>query len=109
MQALKAVQAVRAVLDSQTRIFFKTKQTFFSRYDVWHYVEISDNKLCKTCRANAVMEGGYYTGNRIRGFFPYLEIHDENTIEVNEHPNCRCVLARVAKASELWKKTVYGD
>lgn len=76
---------------------------------MWHYVEISDSKLCPVCRANARMEGGYYTGNRIRGFFPYLEILDVNTVKVNEHPNCRCVLVRVAKTSELWKKTVYGD
>lgn len=52
------------------------------------------------------MENGVYRGNRIRGFFPYLEILDEDTIKVHEHPNCRCVLVRVAKTKELFKKLI---
>ena len=106
MQAIKPIQIVKAVRDSSTRIFISTPKTFFSRLDIWLYREISDNKLCHVCRANAELEGGLYEGNHIRAFFPYLEILDEDTIAVNEHPNCRCVLVRVAKTSELWKKTV---
>jgi len=52
------------------------------------------------------MENGVYRGNRIRGFFPDLEILDENTIKVNEHPNCRCILVRIAKTKELFEKLV---
>jgi hypothetical protein len=95
------------VRDSKTRIFIETPLTFFSEFDEWLYVEISDNKLCPDCNANAnMMENGIYRGHRIRGFFPYLEILDENTIKVNEHPNCRCVLVRIAKTKELFKKLI---
>ena len=104
---LRAVQAVQAFRDSKTRVFIETPQTFFSVLDEWLYIEISDSKLCETCRANAGMENSVYQGNRLRPFFPHLEILDENTIMVNEHPNCRCVLVRIAKAEELFKKIVF--
>lgn len=96
-EAVQAVQIVEAVTKAESRIFIATPLTFFSINDQWLYVEISDDKLCHTCHANSLLEGGVYSGNHIRAFFPYLEIHDENTIEVNEHPNCRCVLTRIAK------------
>ena len=65
--------------------------------DHWDYIEISDNRLCPICNANAKMEGeGRYDGRHLRAYFPYLEILDEDTIKVNEHPRCRCVLVRVS-------------
>lgn len=104
---VNVVKAVQAVRESKTRIYVDTPLTFFSEYDEWLYVEISDDRLCKTCDINAnKMEGGVYTGNHLRAYFPYLEILDENTIKVNEHPNCRCILVRLAKAAELPKKVV---
>jgi hypothetical protein len=106
---LRAVQAVETFRDSRTRIFMETPLTFFSVLDEWLYIEISDTRLCETCRANALMENGVYNGNRLRLFFPYLEILDEDTIAVNEHPNCRCVLVRIAKAEELFKKIVFEE
>jgi hypothetical protein len=88
---------VKAVQDSQARIFISTPPTFFSVNDVWMYVEISDDKTCMDCHANAQLEGGgMYYGNHLRAFFPYLEILDDDTIKVNEHPNCRCLLVRVS-------------
>lgn len=104
LKVIQAVQAIQIFKDSRTRIFIETPQTFYSRLDEWLYIEISDTRLCETCRANAILEGGVYEGNRLRSFFPYHEILDENTIKVNEHPNCRCVLVRIVKAEELYKK-----
>lgn len=114
MQALKAVKIVEAVktrprVDSKTRIFISTPLTFFSKYDEWLYIEISDSRLCPVCRANAEMENGVYRGNRLRAFFPYLEILDENTIKVNQHPNCRCVLVRLGKAAEFFKQIIFEE
>jgi hypothetical protein len=107
---LKAVQAVQAkIRDSKTRIFIETPLTFFSELDEWLYIEISDTRLCRTCEANAAMENGVYRGNSLRTFFPFLEIQDENTIKVNEHPNCRCVLVRIAKAEALFKQIIFKE
>jgi len=103
---LRATQAVQVFRDSATRIFMETPLTFFSVLDEWLYIEISDGRLCETCRANAWVENGVYRGHYLRRFFPSLEIQDENVIAVNEHPNCRCVLVRIAKAEELFKKII---
>jgi len=94
----EVVAAVIAVREAKQRIFIGGA-TFFSKHDIWKYIEISDDRLCPVCRGYAQAgigdEIGEYRGNRIRGFFPYLEILDVNTIAVNVHPNCRCVLVRV--------------
>jgi len=83
----EVVATVIAVREAKQRIFIGGA-TFYSVNDIWLYIEISDDKLCDVCHANAHMEGGEYKGNRIRGFFPYHEILDINTIKVNQHPNC---------------------
>jgi len=89
----EVVAAVIAVREAKQRIFIGGA-TFYSVNDIWLYIEISDDKLCDVCHANAHMEGGEYKGNRIRGFFPYHEILDINTIKVNQHPHCRCIMVR---------------
>jgi len=101
LSVTQIVDVVRAVIAAKTRIYLDVPYgtTFFGANDIWKYIEIGDDKLCPVCRANAHAgigdEIGEYRGNRIRGFFPYLEILDVNTIKVNAHPNCRCVMVRV--------------
>lgn len=65
---------------------------FFGKHTLWHYHEKSDDRLCPECRFYATKPA--YFGDAIRAFFPYLMIMDENTIRVNVHPNCRCILKR---------------
>lgn len=98
VQAVRAVQQV--VEGAQKRRLFPTRYgvTFFSKHDVWLYHAVMDTKVCLTCRYYE--EIGQFLGNHIRLIFPYLEIIDENTIEVNVHPNCRCYLARKLEAEE---------
>lgn len=100
------VQVVEAVKEATPRIMISTPKTFWSRQDIWLYVEIGDDRLCPVCHANAALEGGAYEGHHLRAYFPYLEILDEDTLKVNEHPNCRCVLVRVAKGEQLPKQTI---
>lgn len=111
-KALEAVLAVEAVRKAaQTRIHFETQLTFFSVQDEWMYVLNFSSKTgpCQTCKTNEKLESGMYRGNHLRAFFPYLEILDVNTIKVNEHPNCRCVLVRVMKTKEGYKKIIFKE
>jgi len=94
-QTIRIVRAVQAVQEAKARIFVSTPKTFFSVNDIWQYVEISDDKLCANCVFNAAWNDGIYSGDELRRKFPYLEILDEDTIRVEEHPNCRCVLTRM--------------
>ena len=66
---------------------------FFGKHTMWRYVEKSDDRLCPECRFYATKP--IYFGDALRAFFPYLEIMDEDTIRVNVHPNCRCILKRM--------------
>jgi hypothetical protein len=93
--------AIIAVLEAKTRIFIDTDKTFFSTEDQWLYIEISDDRLCDRCQDNAKTD--VYKGDHLRADFPYLEIRDENTIAVNEHPNCRCIFVRVARKAPVVK------
>ena len=99
---INAIYAAKSVEEAKRRIYVDDV-TFFSKNDVWQYIEISDQKLCPVCRANASRNGGNYTGASLRASFPYLDILDVDTIQVNQHPNCRCVLVRLyrIKWSEL--------
>ena len=69
------------------------RQSFFGHLDLWDYVAFFDEKLCDRCSHNVNV--GEYRGSELRGKFPYLEILDENTIAVKEHPHCRCKLWRI--------------
>ena len=66
--------------------------TFFGHGDFWVYHAVLDDRTCERCQDYA--EGDLLNGSFIRGAFPYLEIQDEDTIQVNAHPNCRCWLER---------------
>ena len=105
MGLTEIIDVVRSVREAQRRVYIGGA-TFFGKQDIWLYVEVSDQKLCPVCRGFAQAgvgdNVGEYRGNRIRGFFPYLEILDVNTIKVNVHPNCRCVLVRVHRIN--WRE-----
>ena len=106
MRAVDAVNAVRAVQAVQAVIAVDIHKgkippnlrhlTFFGKHDLWRYVEKSDERLCPLCEFYATKL--IFFGDALRYFFPYLEIMDEDTIRVNTHPNCRCVLKRVESA-----------
>lgn len=85
-------ETVRVVHEAKRRIFIDGV-TYFSAHDEWMYIEIRDQKLCPVCDFNSHKKT--FFGNELRYLFPYLLIVDANTIEVNEHPNCRCILVRV--------------
>lgn len=87
----QAIEAIQALQEAKRRIFIDNV-TFFSAHDEWMYIEIRDQKLCPACDFNSNKKTFY--GNELRYLFPYLLIVDANTIEVNEHPRCRCVLVR---------------
>ena len=72
--------------------------TFFSDWDLWLYELILDDRLCSECAGHA---SGMFQGSHIRLLFPYLEIVDEDLIDVLVHPNCRCELRRVGGYQEF--------
>lgn len=86
-------------VDAFTRIPEEFRaHSFFGEYDVWRYVPVFDGKLCKKCAYWAT--NLYFRGKYLRGLFKYLKIVDVNTINVNVHPNCRCILVRVTNWQE---------
>jgi len=95
MSLTEVVQAVRAVQEAKKRIPPDIKKTFFSRFDVWIYNAVLDNKLCLKCLE--FEKTPRYFGDQLRVLFPYLEIVDENTIKANVHPRCRCFLTRLTE------------
>lgn len=84
LEVIEAVKAIKRIPDE-----YRNRYTFFSEWDIWEYVAIMDDRTCMVCKEH---EGVEFTGNRIRLIFPYLKIIDPYLIEVNQHPNCRCVL-----------------
>ena len=96
MSAIEAVLAVHA-LESQKRVPPDSEQTFFSKFDLWMYNAVLDDRLCDMCLEYEKQPRWF--GNQIRTEFPYLEILDDNTIKTHTHmprdDNCRCTLTRV--------------
>lgn len=94
----KLISAVK-VVDSLKRKPESLKVwSFFGKYDLWKYDPVLDTKLCDECLGYATQF--YFWGIHLRTTFPYLEISDEDNIDVNVHPNCRCVLHRVTSPIE---------
>ena len=92
---MSLIQIVKAV-DSVKRKPQEYKHfTFFSAYDLWEYTAVLDDRLCEKCLGYEATPR--YLGSELRMLFPYLEIVDENTINVNVHPNCRCTLTRITE------------
>jgi len=91
---LKLVSIVRAVREATKRIPKPQRSgvTYFSMWDTWLFQSVFDARRCDVCDAHEVVD--VYYGDQLRRWFPYLEILDENTIQANVHPNCRCYLVR---------------
>jgi len=91
---IEAIRVIEAVLEAKKRIDFPTRPsvTFFSQKDQWLYVAVLDAKVCDLCRSHE--EKNIFYGNELRRTFPNLEVIDEDMIQVNEHPSCRCFLMR---------------
>jgi hypothetical protein len=71
------------------------KNITFSENDFWQYRTVSDDSLCPLCQTYRNLT---FQGHELLTLFPYLEVVDQNTINVNNHmprdPNCRCRLER---------------
>jgi len=92
---MSSVIQVIKVIESLPRIEkpFRFGVTFFSEKDLWRFQAIVDAHTCEQC--SRFEEHGEWHGNHLRLSFPFLEIVDENMIQANIHPNCRCYLVRV--------------
>ena len=71
---------------------YKILYTFFGANDLWHYIAVTDDRLCDACMVNDGMD---MDGTVLRGKFEWLEIIDANNIRPNVHKNCRCELIRI--------------
>ena len=98
---ISAVQAVAAVKHIPQNL---EDWTFFSPNDIWHYMGVTDDRLCELCEINDGMD---LTGDVLRGKFPDLEIVDKGVIYPHVHPNCRCVLMRMAAPIEILEELGY--
>lgn len=85
VKMVKLVKAARKPLGSRV--------TFYSVNDLWHYHAVTDDKLCSDCEHWARLE--HFRGSGLRVLFPRHKIVDDNRVNVEVHPNCRCYLARV--------------
>ena len=92
MIMLQAVQAVKAVDALKRKPEGYEYQTFFSEYDVWQFIAITDDRTCASCMN---YDTRFYKGNELRSEFIFLEIVDGNLILAKVHPNCRCQLSRI--------------
>ena len=63
----------------------------------WQYVAVVDDRTCLGCLQH---DGQVMTWAEARVTFPNLSRIDEATFNVNQHPNCRCWLVKVAEAPE---------
>lgn len=95
MSLATLIQVVEATQDAEKRIppELRGKITFFSDYDLWEYHAVFDERLCDAC--SILADVGFFLGIHLRKYFPYLEIMDENRINCEVHPNCRCWLSRL--------------
>ena len=79
----------------------KKSITFFSKYDLWMYDAVLDNRICTICIGHE--RTARFFGSELRTTFPYLVILGVDTIGGLEggdglaHPNCRCRLHRITE------------
>lgn len=95
----KLIQIVKVVKAVQRKPSEFQTVSFFGRNDFWDYRAIMDDRICSACKKNE--RPLPYIGVHLRAKWPHLEIEDEDTIRVNEHPNCRCVLIRRLRPTPL--------
>lgn len=96
--SMRSIINVVEVVEAVKRVPPDSKQSFFGMYDIWRYHAKFDIKLCDDCLMHA--DTHYFVGKYLRGLFQYLEIQDQDTIDVKVHPNCRCTLHRVTDPAE---------
>lgn len=100
---LKAVQIVQMVKDKRWIPEELSEEGYFSKFDIWHYISISDERRCWYCKK---FDGHDFYGDEIRSFFPDLEIRSANVIDVHVHKTlwnkdtCRCKLVRTFMPKE---------
>ena len=88
-----ATQLVSAVIDKSWIPEELQGTRFFSSEDIWVFIPSWDAKQCDECGEYA-LGIPFMAGSQLRSSFPYLDIVDENKINANVHPRCRCVLTR---------------
>lgn len=71
--------------------------SFFSSFDLYQYIAITDDRTCKNCLIFDKMIVG---GDMIRAYYPYLEIISPNQLLPHVHPNCRCTILRVTDLAD---------
>ena len=98
---IRAVQIVQVVDAVQRKPEEFKRQSFFGEYDLWLYVAVYDERLCKRCEALAKRQ--VFRGTELRSLFKDLEIHDEDLIFANVHPHCRCQLLRILSVERYFR------
>lgn len=99
--ALEIVYAVKATQRIPENL--RGKITFYSAFDVWHYIGVYGPNQCFHC---ADFDGKDYFGPEIRFLFSDHTIMDEDHIAVNYHvtlwgkETCKCELRRVGTPIE---------
>ncbi|MEM1590114.1 MAG: phage minor head protein, partial [Candidatus Bathyarchaeia archaeon] len=63
----------------------------------WQYVAVVDERTCEQCLSH---DGMIYSWEEVEQLFPNISPVDEDTYDVNMHPNCRCQLVKVAEGVE---------
>lgn len=71
--------------------------SFFSRFDLYQYIAITDDRTCKTCM---IYDRMITPGNYLRAYFPFMDIINDDQILPRVHPNCRCTLLRVTNLAD---------
>lgn len=98
-ELIEVVQAVQEVAEKTwIPANLDTSQTFFGVNDWWMYGKSYHPNMCHQCDFYGDIH--FFNGGDIRLTFPYMEIVDDDTINVNVHPNCSCILTRVLGSVE---------
>ena len=71
---------------------------------MWLFTAAVDDRTCFNC---SLYDKMIYTGDELRGEFPWLEIIDEDTILAMVHPNCRCILTRLVNPLDVLQFDAY--
>jgi hypothetical protein len=101
-KVIRATQVVQAVIDKSwiPEDIYDKWASGFSVNVLWQFIPSWDSKDCRNC--NEIALGvPFIAGNQLRSQFPYLEVRDENTINANVHPNCRCKLYREVEGEQM--------
>jgi hypothetical protein len=92
------VEWMPQVAEAKQRIPSDLKgHSFFSNFDLYQYIAITDDRTCKLCMEfdRMIIQGSF-----IRSYYPYLEIIGENQLLPHVHPNCRCTMLRVTDLAD---------